>query len=98
MIWLIAVAYAIPALVCFRMLAGHIAWRDKFAWSATPDSWDWTWGCFCAVAPALVWPLLALWRVLHFPRFRWVVGAEREGRAKADAQRLEDRERELGLL
>jgi hypothetical protein len=88
------------------MLAGHIAWADKMNWEPTPTGDSWFIAYLCAVLPALIWPLLALWLLLHrcVPQFRWAVGAEREGRVRAarkqaekDARRIADLERELGI-
>ena len=104
MILTIALAvYAVGALICARLLAGHLAWKWKSAFVERPAPLDWVAGwCFGLLACWLWLPLLLV-RGLGRVRVP-VIGAEREAREREQArllqasrERVAELERELGI-
>ena len=104
MIWLVgSLLYGACALVCWRMLTGHLAWlflenakvrypslhRDQ----THPNGEQW-FGAGCAALVAIVvWPLMLVLALTPFP----IVGAERRAELANREARIKELERELNL-
>lgn len=100
-----ACVYGVVAMACWRMVAGHIAWRDirvahwvssigdsEYRWEPATRP-DWLWGAPIGLLAALVWPVVALFAL----RWPWKVGNERQAELREREVRIREAERELGI-
>lgn len=105
---LTSAAYGLAGLVCARLLAGHLAWtycrnsdgdydytQHCYLPRTAPSGEQW-FGAWClGLAAALIWPLIGL--LVCFPSERWSVGEERRHVQRAQRERIDELEKELGL-
>lgn len=73
--------YGVGAVVCARLMAGHLAWKWKSQFVERPEALDWLGGACFGLCAGLVWPALVVSRLarrIELP----AVGAEREARIR----------------
>jgi hypothetical protein len=100
--WLWLGPYCAVAVIAWRLVAGHLAWWwfERNTWSykrdhTSPDSERWIAAGVMGLFAALIWPVLLLWRLL--PRTNIGIGAEARAKARQQAERIRELEKEAGL-